>query len=115
MRRFSLIALAGLSLIATAASARAQTDAIQPVDPAPYRKLSCDEIASRIQALNVPIGSNNNSWDELRRNPTLQFILLGIPTPNPTYEEFLAHARGERIALIEVAVAKNCAAQRGIR
>ena len=53
--------------------------------------------------------------EELRRNPTLQFILLGIRTPNPTYEDFMAHVRGERIALIEVAVAKNCAAQRGVQ
>jgi hypothetical protein len=115
MRRFSLIALAALGFVAGATAASAQTEAIQPVDSSQFRNLSCDEIASRIQALNVPISSNNNSWDELRRNPTLQFILLGIRTPNPTYEEFMAHVRGERIALIEVAVAKNCAAQRGIQ
>lgn len=115
MRRFSLIALAGFSLIAAATSAHAQSETIQPVDSSQFSNLSCDEIATRIQALNVPISSNNNSWSELRRNPTLQFILLGIRTPNPTYEEFMARARGERIALIEVAVAKNCAAQRGVQ
>lgn len=116
MRRIPLIALAGLGLLVAATSARAQQpEPITPVDPAPYRKLSCDEIASRIQALNIPISSSNNSWDELRRNPTLQFILLGIRSPNPSYEEFMARARGERIALIEVAVAKDCAAQRSIR
>lgn len=112
MRRFSL---ATLALVAGVTAAGAQTEAIAPVDPAQFRNLTCDQIAARIQALNIPISSNNNSWDELRRNPTLQFILLGIRTPNPTYDEFMAHARGERIALIEVAVAKNCAAQRGIR
>jgi len=115
MRRFSWIALAALGVVAGVAPAAAQTEAIQPVDPSQYNNLTCDEIASRIQALNVPISSNNNSWDELRRNPTLQFILLGIRTPNPTYEEFMAHVRGERVALIEVAVAKNCAAQRSIQ
>lgn len=115
MKRFSLITLAALGLVASVTAASAQAEAIQPVDSSQFRKLSCDEIASRIQALNIPISSNNNSWDELRRNPTLQFILLGIRTPNPTYEEFMAHARGERIALIEVAVAKNCAAQRGVQ
>ncbi|BCP53412.1 hypothetical protein K32_20290 [Kaistia sp. 32K] len=114
MKRIS-IALAGLGLLACATTASAQSERIDPVDSSQFRKLSCDEIASRIQALNVPISSNNNSWDELRRNPTLQFILLGIRTPNPTYEDFIAHARGERNALIEVAVAKNCAAQRGLQ
>lgn len=115
MRRISWIVLAGLGLFASTAAANAQSGDIQAVDPAPFHKLSCDEIASRIQALNIPIGSANNSWDELRRNPTLQFILLGIKKPNPTYEEFLARARGERIALIQVAVDKNCAAQRGLQ
>ncbi|WEK49090.1 MAG: hypothetical protein P0Y66_15210 [Candidatus Kaistia colombiensis] len=112
MRRISLAALA---LVAGVTAASAQTESIEPVNPSQFRNLSCDQIAARIQALNIPISSNNNSWDELRRNPTLQFILLGIRTPNPTYDEFMAHARGERIALIEVAVAKNCAAQRGIQ
>jgi hypothetical protein len=119
MIRNILILLAGLflivaSIIAYIVPAAAQSERIEPVDSSQFRNLSCDEIASRIQALNVPISSNSNSWDELRRNPTLQFILLGIRTPNPTYEDFMAHVRGERIALIEVAVAKNCAAQRGI-
>ncbi|WP_156911750.1 hypothetical protein [Kaistia adipata] len=114
MKRSLMIVLAGLGLMASASIAVAQSERIDPVDSGQFRKLSCDEIASRIQALNVPISSSNNSWDELRRNPTLQFILLGIRTPNPSYDDFMARVRGERIALIEVAVAKNCAAQRGL-
>jgi hypothetical protein len=114
MKRSLMIVLAGLGLLASAPVAGAQSERINSVDPSQFRNLSCDQIASRIQALNVPISSDNNSWDDLRRNPTLQFILLGIRTPNPTYEDFMAQVRGERIALIEVAVAKNCAAQRGI-
>jgi hypothetical protein len=114
MKRSLRIVLAGLGLFAGASLASAQAERIDTVDSAQFSKLSCNEIASRIQALNVPISSNNNSWDELRRNPTLQFILLGIRTPNPSYEDFMARVRGERIALIEVAVTKNCAEQTSI-
>ncbi|MCX5493674.1 hypothetical protein OSH11_03040 [Kaistia dalseonensis] len=102
----ALFVLAGLTT-----GAIAQPD-VTPVNPAPYRKLNCDQIAARIQALNVKIGSANNSWDNFKRSPTIWFVLFAIPTPNPEYDQMLAHARGERQALIKLAVDKRCAAKR---
>jgi hypothetical protein len=109
MKRTLLTAVALLGLM-TVAHAGNRTHA-----PVPYHKLSCDQIASRIQALNVPIGSANNTWDNLRRNPTALYLLLGIKNKNTDYDAMLDQARSERVALIRVAVEKDCAAQRLIR
>lgn len=105
-------AIIGAAILAGfTAMAHADTS-ITPVDPAPYRKLNCDQIAERIQALNVPIADDSSTIAGFKRSPSLQFALLGIGSRNTEYETQLALARGERNALIAVAVEKDCAAKR---
>jgi hypothetical protein len=98
--------------IAGALPAFAQYQPVTPVDPAPFRKLSCDQIAARIQKLNVPIGDNNSTIAGFQRSPTLEFLLLGTGSRSPEFIAEVARARGERNALIAVAVEKDCAAKR---
>lgn len=109
MRR-SLLALAIVA--AASGPALAQWEPVTPVDPARFRKLSCDEIAARIQKLNGPIGDNNSTIAGFRRSPTLEFLLLGTGSRSPEFIAEVARARGERNALIAVAVEKDCAAKR---
>jgi hypothetical protein len=105
--------LASFVLGASTAAAVAQANTITPVDPAPFRKLSCDEIASRIRALNGPIGDDGSTIAGFKRaeNPVL-FFLFGTTSRSAEYERNIALQRGERNALIHVAVEKNCAAGR---
>lgn len=109
MRRVLLTALV-LAATTTVAFADAS---IQPVDPAPFRKLNCDEIATRIQALNRPIGDDSSTIAGFKRahNPVL-FALTGFGSRTSEYNDMLAQARGERNALIAVAVEKDCASKR---
>ena len=106
------IALSVLALAASAGFALANGD-ITPVAPARYRNLSCDEIAMRIQQLNVPISNDSSTLAGLQRahNPVL-FFFTGFGSRTPDYDASLALARGERNALIAVAVKKDCASQR---
>jgi len=106
----SLLAIAGL--LAASLPAFAQYQPVTPVDPAPFRRLSCDEIATHIQRLNRPIGDNNSTIAGLRRSPSLEFLLLGTGSRSPAFIAEVAKARGTRNALIAVAVEKNCAAKR---
>lgn len=108
--RHSLVAMA--VAVATCGPALAQYQPVSPVDPVPFRTLSCDEIAARIQGLNGPIGDNNSTIAGFRRSPTLEFLLLGTGSRSPEFVAEVARARGERNALIAVAVEKDCAAKR---
>lgn len=101
------IASLGMIFIGMDASAARPLSRAQPV-----HRLSCAEIATRIQALNRPIGAENNPWHQLRRNPTPQFVLLGIVTPDPEHDARLDQLRQERNALIAQAVDEDCAARR---
>ncbi|MBZ9938179.1 hypothetical protein LB518_17905 [Mesorhizobium sp. BR1-1-16] len=109
MKRF--VIAAALVLIGSI-PAFAQWEPVTPIDPARFRKLSCDEIAVRIQKLNVPIGDNNSTIAGFRRSPSLEFLLLGTGSRSPEFTAMVAKARGERNALIAVAVEKDCAAKR---
>lgn len=104
--------VAALALSATATVAFAQQQDVTPVNPAPFRKLSCEQIAARIRQLNVPIGDDSSTLAGLQRaqNPVL-FFFTGFGSRSPEYNESLAHARGERNALISVAVEKDCASK----
>jgi hypothetical protein len=107
VKTFAKLALAGgatLVMLGTASAASRE----------PLHRLTCDQIATRIQAANGPIGDENNSWLQLQRNPTAQFVLLGIVTPDPEHDAAIDRLRAERNALIVVAVDKNCAAERGL-
>ncbi|SHG50741.1 hypothetical protein SAMN02745157_4357 [Kaistia soli DSM 19436] len=106
------LVVAAAALLMASIPALAQWEPVTPVDPARFRKLSCDEIAARIQKLNVPIGDNNSTIAGFRRSPTLEFLLLGTGSRSPEFVAMVAKARGERNALIAVAVEKDCAAKR---
>ncbi len=108
MKRLMLAA----AVLAFAGPALAQWQPITPVDPARFRRLSCDEIAARIQVLNGPIGDNNSTIAGFKRSPSLEFLLLGTGSRSPAFIDEVAKARGERNALIAVAVEKDCAAKR---
>ncbi len=101
-----------MTLVALAGPALAQWEPVAPVDPARFRKLSCDQIAHRIQVLNEPIGDNNSTIAGFKRSPSLEFLLLGTGSRSPAFIAEVSKARGERNALIAVAVEKDCAAQR---
>jgi hypothetical protein len=105
--------LALLLVGSSTVAAFAQVNTITPVDPGPFRRLSCDEIASRIRALNGPIGDDGSTIAGFKRaqNPVL-FFLFGTTSRSAEYERGIAQQRGERNALIQVAVEKNCASGR---
>ncbi len=104
--------VAAVTFLAMAAPALAQWEPVTPVDPARFHKLSCDQIAHRIQVLNGPIGDNNSTIAGFKRSPSLEFLLLGTGSRSPEFLAEVSKARGERNALIAVAVEKDCAAQR---
>jgi hypothetical protein len=108
----SSIAVSALALGVTLTAASAQRADVTPVNPAQFRKLSCDQIAFRIRQLNVPIGNDSSTLAGLQRaqNPVL-FFFTGFGSRTDEYNASLAHARGERNALIAVAVEKDCAAK----
>ena len=109
-------AIAFAGLVALTLPALAQTEPVTPVNPAKFRHLSCDEIARRIGILNGAIGDNNSTIAGFGRTQDLgkavEFFLLGLGSRTPEYNAKIASARGERNALIAVAVEKNCAAKR---
>ena len=101
-----------LALAATVSTASAQYQAVTPVDPAPYRKLSCEQIAAKIRQLNVPIGNDSSTLAGLQRGPNpVLFFFTGFGASPPGYKDTLARYRGERNALIAVSVEKDCAAK----
>lgn len=109
MRR---IVLASLLFATSASLAAAQYQPVTPVDPAHFRKLSCEQIAQRIRQLNVPIGNDSSTLAGLQRGPNpVLFFFTGFGASPPGYQESLAHDRGERNALIAVAVEKDCASK----
>lgn len=104
--------LALLLLAATTSLAAAQSAPVTPVNPAPYRKLSCEQIAAKIRELNVPIGNDSSTLAGLQRGPNpVLFFFTGFGASTPEYESNLALQRGERNALIAVAVEKDCASK----
>lgn len=103
--------VAGGILLALSAQAADLSRGYHGANAGGVGRLSCAEIASRIQADNGPIGDENNSWKQLQRNPTPQFVLLGITTPDPDHDSYIDGLRNERRALIAEAVAKNCAGE----
>lgn len=113
MQRIAIVLAAIFSLVSPAL---AQRQPITPVDPSKFRHLTCDQIATRIQALNRPIGDNNSTIAGIRRSQelgtTMQFLLLGTGSRTAEFNATIAQYRGERNALIAVAVEKNCAEKR---
>lgn len=101
-----------LALTATASVAAAQDVPVTAVNPAPYRKLSCEQIAFKIRQLNGPIGNDSSTLAGLQRaqHPVL-FFFTGFGSRTPEYDQSLALARGQRNALIAVAVEKDCASK----
>ncbi|MCX5514909.1 hypothetical protein C3941_11190 [Kaistia algarum] len=101
-----------VTLAAAMSGASAQRADVTPVNPAQFKKLSCEQIAFRIRQLNVPIGNDSSTLAGLQRaqNPVL-FFFTGFGSRNDDYNASLAHARGERNALIAVAVEKDCASK----
>lgn len=106
------IAASVLAFAATVSTVAAQDVPVTAVDPAPYRKLSCEQIAFKIRQLNAPIGDDSSTLAGLQRahNPVL-FFFTGIGSRTAEYNERLALARGQRNALIAVAVEKDCASK----